>query len=275
MKNPNSPFNKIKQHLLVRWSSEDYPGGDLRFRPENLAKDVLVYLGLPLFAVLLYKGCDSGDLTKKRAKSSQARTSDANLNGDSKSQILDFAPTVGRIAGSRVAFARKSPGTLVKVRLLNVVETYSTAPVHVQIVDRGLGATLVGGTLIGDATPDSAFERININFRYARDPNREFLAAQISARALGLDGTLGLQAKKKEGFFARSVARSAQGTSQNVGSQSGESDFKQILFRALTAGLVQEFGNTTQVESNRSQVLTLTPPQEFYVELTDFFPGGN
>lgn len=51
-------------------------------------------------------------------------------------------------------------------------------------------------------------------------------------------------------------------------------DFKQIIFKALSAGLLQEFGSSSQVEKNRSQVLTLQPSSEFFAELTDFFPGA-
>ena len=96
----------------------------------------------------------------------------------------------------------------------------------------------------------------------------------ISARALGLDGTLGLVAQKKEGFFTRSVVGSGHSAVQNAQGGGGSSDFKEILFKALTAGLVQEFGSASQVEKNRAQVLTLAPNSEFFVELTDFFPGG-
>lgn len=142
-------------------------------------------------------------------------------------------------------------------------------------MDRGLGERLLGGTLIGDATPDPNFERINITFRFARDPNRDSIAAQISARALSLDGTLGLEAKKKEGFVTRSAIGSAYNSSQSIKGSEPNADFKEILFRALTSGLIQEFGSSAQVEKNRSQVLSLSPMTEFFAELTDFFPGAS
>lgn len=272
MKNPNSPISKLKRHLKVRWSQEDYPGGEPRFQISMLAKDLAIFVCLPLISVVLVKSCESNGVATRKPNAAANRNSDLGQSSEAKSQIIDFQrPTL--VLG-RAGFARKSPGTLVKVRLLNVVETYSTAPVHAQIVDAGLGAGFVGGTLIGDATPDTNFERINISFRFARDPNRAGLAASVAARALGLDGTLGLEARKREGFVARSVASSAQSASQNFPAQSGDSDFKQILFRALTAGLMQEFGTSAQVEKNRSQVLSLTPSTEFFAELTDFFPGA-
>jgi hypothetical protein len=193
-------------------------------------------------------------------------------NDTSKSQIIDFRTrgTSSTIKGA----AKRSPGTLVRVKLLNVVETYSNAPVHAQIVDSGLGPNLMGGTLIGDAVSDSSYERISISFRYARDPYREAIALPISARALSLDGTLGIEAQKKEGFFTRSAIGSAGTATQGLQTGNGDSnDLRQVLFKALTAGLVQEFGSSAQVEKNRSQVLTLSPGQEFFAELTDFFPG--
>jgi hypothetical protein len=162
----------------------------------------------------------------------------------------------------------------VRVRLLNVVETYSTAPVHAQITDGSLGSALKGGTLIGDATPDANFDRIAIAFRFARDPNREGVAVSINARALSLDGTLGLEAGKKEGFVARSAIGSAALGSQGLQKSDSSGDFRELLLKTLTAGLFQEMGSSTQVARNRSQVLTLPPQTEFYAELTDFFPGG-
>ncbi|MBX9766220.1 MAG: hypothetical protein K2X47_03025 [Bdellovibrionales bacterium] len=245
----------------------------MRFQPQFLLKDAAVYIGLPILAIFLYKGCENGSLPSKR-KVTATREAPTNANGENQSQILVFGQNrTGNGSGHK--YPRRSPGTLVRVKLLNVVETYSTAPVHVQIVDQALGSNLLGGTIIGDATPDTGFERINISFRFVRDPSDSSKGAQISARSLGLDGTLGLESRKKGGFFGRAVASSAQGTNQKTGNQDNHSDFKQILFKALTAGLIQEFGTTSQVEKNRGQVLTLSPPKEFYVELTDFFPNGS
>src|SRR6185369_13377294 len=110
------------------------------------------------------------------------------------------------------------------------------------------------------------FDRINITFKYAKDPNREGVAVPISARALALDGTLGLIARKKEGFFTRSAIGSAGSTTHDLQGRSGggTDDLKQVLLKALTAGLFQEFGSETQVEKNRAQVLTLAPGNEFF-----------
>ena len=144
---------------------------------------------------------------------------------------------------------------------------------HAQIVDTGLGRNFVGSTLIGDAVSNSNYDRIDITFRYVRDQRKVGIAIPISARALSLDGTLGLDAKKKEGFFARAALNSSGSIVQDAKGGSDGSDLKSIVTKALTAGLMQEFGAVSQVERNRAQVLTLQPPAEFFVELTDFFPG--
>ncbi len=268
MKNTNSPLQKMKEKLKARWSAEDYPGGELRFQIALFGKDVAVYLGLPIISVILFKACEGPSTQKKRTPTAQQSN---RTETETKSQIIDFRTKIG--TSSLSGIAKRTPGTLVKVKLLNVVETYSNAPVHAQIIDTGLGRNLLGGTLIGDAISDTNFERINITFRYVRDPAREGVAVAMNARALSLDGTLGLIASKKEGFLTRSVIGSGNSAAQNVqGNSTG--DFKEILFRALTAGLVQEFGSSAQVEKNRAQVLTLKPSMEFFAELTDFFPGS-
>jgi hypothetical protein len=273
MKNPNSPFERLKRNLKIRWSAEDYPGAEPRFQLQLLAKDLAIFMLLPLVAVFIYR---SATIERAPQRKFPKYANQANQTGAPSSQIINFGSSnSGKSGNSGFGYGRKSPGSLVRVRLLNVVETYSTAPVHVQVVDRGLGDRLLGGTLIGDATPDPNFERINITFRFARDPNRDSIAAQISARALSLDGTLGLEAKKKEGFVTRSAIGSAYNTSQSIKGSETNADFKEILFRALTSGLVQEFGSSAQVEKNRSQVLSLSPATEFFAELTDFFPGAS
>lgn len=263
-----SRLKKIKLFLTSRWSEEEYPGGEPTFRFEPFLKEVGAYFALIFISVAMTRSCTSPSDSKKQM--AQWQTIDTNRFESSKTQIINFGT---RTSNGAIA-SRRSPGTLVKVKLLNVVETHTTAPVHAQIIDESLGQSLVGGTLIGDATPDSNFQRINITFRFARDPLRAGIASSMSARALGLDGTLGLIAEKKEGFFTRSAISSANTGISDSQSGSGNNDLKEMLFRALTAGLVQEFGSAAQVEKNRSQVLTLKPSTVFYAELTDYFPGG-
>lgn len=270
MKNPNSPAERLKKGLIARWSAKDYPGAEPRFQIPLFAKDIAIFILLPALTALMVKTLDSGGAGKKRPPTSQA-ISDRNRMDAGKSQIITFG-TTGK--GTTAAFPRRSPGSLVRVRLLNVVETYASAPVHAQIVDGSLGTVLKGGTLIGDAIPDSNYERITISFRFARDPYREGVAVSVSARALSLDGTLGLEATKKEGLVARSAMGSAAMGSQDLQKGSSSNDFRDMLLKALTAGLFQEMGTSSQVARNRAQILTLAPQTEFYAELTDYFPGG-
>lgn len=285
MKNPNAPLPRLKKKLLDRWWVEDYPGGAKQFQIGLLLKDVATYLFVIILTVALVKGCESSAQNPKRNQAKRSSIDPQRMDSG-RSQIIHFSgtqPQAGRMGGagnggflSTGGAPRRSPGSLVKVKLLNVVETYSTAPVHAQVVDAGLGDRLKGGTLIGDATPDPTFERISISFRFARDPNRDGIAIPITARALSLDGTLGLEATKKEGFIARSAMGSAALGSQDL--QKGGSaptDLQGLLLKALTAGLFQELGSSTQVERNRGQVLKLPPATEFFAELTDFFPGGS
>lgn len=272
MKNPNTPINKVKANLLTRWSAEDYPGAEPRFQLSLFGKDIAIFVLLPILAVIMFKACENAASTSNKPKKKRERV-ETDRNSPSRSQIINFNRAIPqpRYAG----VSKKAPGTLVRVRLLNVVETYSNAPVHAQIIDASLGRTLMGGTLIGDAVSDSNYERINITFRFARDPRKSGLAIPISARALGLDGTLGIEATKKAGFVTRSTLGSASSAAQDLKGGEGSTDFKDVLIKALTAGLIQEFGSSTKVEQNRAQVLTLRPPTEFFVELTDFFPGGS
>jgi hypothetical protein len=271
-KNPNSPWGRLKKALSIRWGAADYPGGTPRFQATLFAKDAAVYFGLPLLAVILVKACDKAIEPPKR-KATESSQFDRNKLESQRSQIIHFGGPAAPRTGSGIQ--RRSPGSLVRVRLLNVVETYSSAPVQAQIVDSSLGVALQGGTLIGDATPDTSFDRMLIVFRYARDPYRAGVATQINARALSLDGTLGLDANKKEGFVARSAIGSAASGSQDLQKGSGSNNLQDMLIKALTSGLLQELGTSSQVERNRAQILTLPPRTEFFAELTDFFPGGS
>lgn len=274
MKNPNSPIEKLKKKLAKRWSAEDTPGANPRFQIALFFKDFSIFFLLPLITVVLYKSCEvalSGP--RKPTAYRNFETSESNFES-SRSQIINFSGGQGA-ASPLSGIARRSPGSLVKVRLLNVVETYSNAPVHAQIVDAGLGKNLVGSTLIGDATSDSNFNRVEITFRYVRNQRNPGLAIPIAARALSLDGTLGIAGRKKEGFFARAALNSSGSAAQDAQGKIEGNDLKHIIAKALTSGLIQEFGADSQVQRNRSQVLTLQPSTEFFVELTDYFPGTN
>lgn len=267
MKNPNTPFNRMKKNLLERWSGEDYPGAEQRFQVMLFGKDFAIFVILPIFAVVMFKSCELAASAPKKPTSSNLNRDSMSFEG-SKSQIIDFRK---KFAGGVGIYAKKAPGTLVKVRLLNNIETYSSAPVHAQIIDSSLGKNLYGGTLIGDAVPDANIQRINIVFQYAKDPHKSNVAIPISARALSLDGTFGVDAKKKGNVFARSALASVPHLSQDL---QGKADTKGILLRALSSGFMEEGEADFQTRRNRLQVLTLESSSEFYVELTDYFPGS-
>lgn len=264
-------FSRHQERLLKRWSEEDYPGGAPRFQIMLLAKDVAVFFLIPLCAIFLFKIVETS-ISEPRKPVARRMIEQNTQPNEKQSQIIQFHPAAGA-NGKAGGFARRSPGTLIKVKLLNVVETFSAAPVHAQIVDNGLGNEFIGGTVLGDAVPDGSSGRITILFRFVRHPRRPDTAVPVSGRAMSLDGTFGLEAKKKEGFFARAAIRSANsgGSKVEVGNES--QDFKTLIARAVAAGLMQEFESEASTAHNRAQVLMLQPLTEFFVELTDYFPG--
>lgn len=266
-KNPNAPINKLKKYLKDRWSGEDHPGSTKRFQVMLFAKDFGIFFVLPVISVVLFKSCEMAASAPKKVVSNNKSIRNDMGYEESKSQIIDFSKKSGGVG----IYEKKAPGTLVKVRLLNNVETYSTAPVHAQIIDSSLGKNLYGGTMVGEAAPDTNIERVNIAFKYVKDPKRPSVAVPISARALSLDGTFGVLAQKKGNVFARSALAAVPHLSQSL---QEKVDSKDILLRALSSGFMDEGNNDLQVERNRLQVLTVDSDAEFYVELTDYFPGS-
>lgn len=267
--NPNSPFNRLKKFLLSRWSASDIGVTEEQFQPSLLFKDLFIFVGLPLASVVLFKMVEISAATPKKVNRSNSSTSkDNSFKLDaSRSQIVDFRkPFGGKNYGSKMT------GTLVKVKLLNVVETYGAAPVHVRIMDISLGTDWFGGTLIGEASSDSSINKINISFHLAKNKDQT-KSYQMQARALSLNGTLGVEAEKKEGFFARSLI----GSSQSIGRVDGgsDNDVKGMLIRALANGLMQEASTSSSVAQNKAQVLRLKAGEVFFVELTDNFPIKN
>lgn len=258
-----------KERVLSRWFDEDYPGGSKRFQLKLLGKDIAIFLLIPLCAVVFFKILESsGANTEKPGR--RKITSSENDTREKHSQIINFSRSHTGSGGYGVS--KRAPGTLVRVSLMNVVETFSSAPVHAQIVDNGLGREFFGGTLIGDAVSETGSGRISISFKFARHPKRLDLALPISARAMSLDGTFGLNATKKEGFFARAAIRSAASNPNVVDTGTDKQDMKSLVARALAAGLMQEFQDEATTAHTNAQVLTLKPMTEFYVELTDYFP---
>ncbi len=266
-------FQKQKEKIFKRWFEEDYPGGTPRFQLSLLAKDVAVFFLIPICAIIFFKVVENS--LNAPSKPNERRRVDANNDRIEKhSQIIHFNPQGNTSSGkSGFNFTKKSPGTLVKVRLMNVVETFSNAPVHAQVMDSGLGNEFIGATIIGDATSETGTGRITMNFKFVRHPRKVDIAVPISARALSLDGTYGINGTKKEGMFARAAIRSAANNPNTVDAGADGGDFKTLVARAVAAGLMQELQSDASVAHNRAQVLTLNPMTEFFVELTDFFPG--
>lgn len=262
-----SGFDRIKVYLGNRWSREDLPGQPARFQINLAIRDLMVFAGLPLISVILFKACETAVSAGPRARPTSASRAKIDPN-NSRTQILNFA-TVEQ-SGPFSGIAHRAVGTIVRVKLLNTVELLSTAPVQAQILDSGLGAPFIGGTLIGDATADMNINRIKIDFHFVQYPRRPDLAVPLQARALNLDGTFGLPADKKEGLFARAVIRSSNGANPT---ESDSQDLSHMIARALATGLIQELSAEGQVTNNQGQMLTLLPMTEFFVELTGNFPG--
>ena len=274
----SNPLQKQKERLLKRWSEEDYPGGTPRFQLALLAKDIVIFCLIPICAIFFYKVVETS--ISAPSKPSDRRRTDVKLDRIEKhSQIINFqgngnGSTSGGGAGSDLGrFAKRAPGTIVRVRLLNVVETFSNAPVHVQVMDNGLGKEFIGATILGDAVSENGTGRVSMNFRFVRHPRSAGVAVPIAARALSLDGTYGLTGTKKEGLFARAAIRSAANNPNTVDASADKGDFKTLIARAVAAGLMQEMQSEASIAHTNAQVLTIKPMTEFFVELTDYFPG--
>jgi hypothetical protein len=267
----STPKDRLQKKLADRWMDEDFPGGPKHFQPNLFVKDLAIFLGLPLIAVVLFKSCE---FSVKSGPSDSSTSSNLLVirNGlnQPKSQILDFHQPPDGIQFIQT-IARRAPGTLVRVRLQNQLEAASVTPVHALILDDALGKQFKGSILLGDANSDGNMGRVRIDFKFVKLASRSDVAVPLSARALSLDGTFGIAGEKKEGFFARAAMRTTQnGNTVDTDPQ----DFKSVIARALAAGLVQEFQTEASQAYAQSQVLTVQPQTEFYVELTDYFPGG-
>ena len=174
-------------------------------------------------------------------------------------------------SGSRGAVTRASSGTLVRVRLLNSLETFDTVPVFAQVVDYALGQSFYGWTLIGDATGDGNVNRVKMGFRSARSP-RGNASLEIGGQALSLDGTLGVKAEKVEGMASRAMIGSAKSVGGGIANSfKGSGDLSSILMRALLTGLETEITSDLGSAYNRSTALRMKPGQEFFVQLTENF----
>lgn len=264
----STKYLRIKQYFKKRWYGTDIPNSEPAFQTNVFLKDVVIFGCIPISAFLI--GTFIYKLDFKSLKKDPRQNNFSARNNELRSQVLNFGGSIGSMRSGNVVSVKKAPGSLVKVRLLNRVETFGAVPVHAQIIDSGLGKEFLGGLVIGDAQSDSNTNKIKIEFRLARYPNRSDVAYQLHGHALSLDGTLGIDAIKKEGIFARSALRAGTNVSTP---QNGNQDLRSALIQILLGGAAQEINSSSQVEVNRSQVLTLSPSTEFYIELTDYFPG--
>lgn len=262
------PKSFLAKFSEKHWFAPDTPTSEARFQVNQFLKWLGIYVGLPAIGFSLAIFIFSAK--EKKAPNSSAYRIEIKFDG-SKSQIIDFRnPTQNTQYGS---YVKRATGTLVRVRLLNVVE--SGGPVHAQITDSSLGRNLMGGTLLGESANDVNLDRITINFNLVKDPTQSSVAIPIRARAIAFDGTLGLNANKKEGMLARSSINAGAKLSQDANSMTDSFDIRYIFLKALGVGFLGEVGGELNVEKNRASLLTLNPRTEFFAELTDFFPGSN
>jgi len=186
------------------------------------------------------------------------------------SLVIHFKDGHGN-AGTKGAYVRASSGTLVRVRLLNSLETFDTVPTFVQVVDYALGQSFYGWTLVGDASGDSNVDRIKMSFHHARSP-RGNASLEISAQALSLDGTLGVKAQKVEGMSQRALTGAGKSVGGGLaGAVQGSGDLSSLLLRALLTGLQNEISSDLGSAYNRGAALSLKPGEEFFVQLTENF----
>jgi len=168
--------------------------------------------------------------------------------------------------GTRV---RASSGTLVRVRLLNSLETFDSVPVFAQLIDHSLGAKFYGWTLLGEAVSDANVDRIQMSFKMLRSPQGRSTEGIIGT-ALSLDGTMGIRASKVEGLLNRSLLGSANGAGLS-GQVKGSKDLSSLLLRAIFTGLQSETSKDLSAIYNRGSALSLKPGEEFFIQLTENF----
>ncbi len=231
-----SGIERKKDRFVKRWQAADFAGGKERFQIKLFMRDLLVFVVLPLGTVVLYKLAES--IARPALAGSGSQEAVALLKSDpSKSQIIRFGGSQTRSYGVS-GVGKRSPGTLVRLRLMNRVESFDGASAHAQIIDSSLGSRFVGGTAIGDVVSDPSTNRVALNFRFIRDPKNAAAAFPVAARAMSLDGTAGLAAKKKEGFFARAALRSGSSGEAKAESDSSNQTGRQELkmARALQIG---------------------------------------
>lgn len=215
---------------------------------------------------MLSNGASSNEVVAEQGASTASQIEDSKESG---SLVIDF--NSNRPVSDSSSVLRASSGTLVKVRLLNVLETFDTVPVFAQVSDYSLGESFYGWTLIGTASGDGNVERIKMTFQSARSRNGK-KNLEFSGQALSLNGTLGVRADKVEGFVGRvATGASKLGSSSIANSFKGEDGLSSLLIRALVSGLENEISSDLGAAYNRGAALKLNPGYEFYVQLNEDF----
>lgn len=295
-----APYAKLKAKLAARWKVERVPGSPPSFSLKAFSADfgvaiLLVALGFVLLLILNGLGLVGRTQAKTEQKSQSASKGVGGHMGmrDEElpvSNIIEFEgapvdPAVLRdlIGPARAAQAPKafrfSPGTLVRVRLLNQVETFGSVPVFAQIVDYALGRSRYGYTVIGEASGRGNSGRVEMNFSLVRDPRRASVSSSIAASALSPNGTLGIAGHPKEGLSERvwlGAAGAGLGKTKSLAADSGDKKIGSLLLQALVEGLSSELDSEVNTAHTQAAALTLDPGTEFLIQLTDFFPkqGG-
>ena len=235
-----------------------------------------VWIAVLFMAAMLIAGAVFGFLsTRKSSEGDEAANaadpSQAVQNSEQGgSQVIPFKDGITG-AGPKRSNTRATSGTLVRVRLLNSLETFDTVPAFAQIVDYALGQSFYGWTIVGDASGDGNVERVKMGFRLVRSPqgNSSF---ELGGQALSLDGTLGVRAEKIEGIASRTIIGSGKSAGNGIANSfKGSGDLSSLLMRALLTGLETEVSSDLGAVYNRSVVLSLKPGQEFFVQLTENF----
>ncbi len=195
--------------------------------------------------------------------------------------VIHFNEKAAAGSGAKIASkstgVRASTGTIVRVKLLNSLETFDTVPVFAQIVDHSLGSRFYGWTVIGDASSDANVDRIKMSFKLVKSPQGS-RSLELEAQALSIDGTLGVKAKKLEGVANRALVAGGTGAAAGISGsiKGGSNDLSAILLRALLSGLQSEVTSDLGTAYNRASALSLKPGQEFFLQLTEnFLERGN
>jgi hypothetical protein len=264
-------FKSFSEDLKAMFSSPLSPASQKPSTNPRRVWIAVLFLGLALIFGTIFgilAGHTAGDKTSD-PRSVDSRTSSALNEGvDGGQLVIQFNSASGALQNKSF---RASQGTIVKVRLLNSLETFDSVPAFGQVMDYSLGQSFYGWTLIGDASSDINVDRIKIVFQAIKSPSNQS-SYEIKAKALSPDGTLGIRADKVEGIASRAAVGSGQGVASGIGSSIKQSnDLSTFLIRALIQGLGSEISSDLGATYNRATALHLNPGTEFLVQLTDGF----